>query len=189
MSAEYELSYRTLQQIQRKLSSASAGSGLPLLRDEVFSLICLLGSPLFVRLVEIDSSLAHLSELSHRLISLKPDDFDFDPCTGDLVMTPHPYHTSDDDDDDVKRTGKITAGHDSIEELLSQGSQSRKVEVVVLYKVEGGSLGFGVVGLRSDLRGELGIFVQEIQPGGVADRYVFNTHTYLYIYTLLGVAQ
>ena len=32
------------------------------------------------------------------------------------------------------------------------------------------SLGFGVVGLRVDTRGQLGIFVLEIQPGGVADR-------------------
>lgn len=37
-----------------------------------------------------------------------------------------------------------------------------------LYKPEGTSLGFSVVGLRSKDKGELGIFLQEIQPNGIA---------------------
>ena len=97
-------------------------------------------------------------------------------------MPPNPYQADDDDDDDVKHPvehEKITVGQDSIEELLKQGAHSRRVELVELYKVEGGSLGFGVVGLRSDLRGELGIFVQEIQPGGLAEKYVTNFSLYL----------
>ena len=32
------------------------------------------------------------------------------------------------------------------------------------------SLGFSVVGLRNKDRGELGIFLQEIQPNGIAGR-------------------
>jgi multiple PDZ domain protein len=39
-----------------------------------------------------------------------------------------------------------------------------------LFKPEGSSLGFSVVGLRSEDRGELGIYVQEIQPAGIAGR-------------------
>ena len=118
--------------------------------------------------------------MSHQLITLQPSDFDFDPSTGDLVIPPEPYQA---DDDDVKRPSekheKVTVGQDSIEELLKQGAHSRKVELVELYKEEGGSLGFGVVGLRSDLRGELGIFVQEIQPGGLADKYVTSFSQYV----------
>jgi len=113
--------------------------------------------------------------LSHQLISLKGDDFDFDSSTGDLVLSLRPYHDDDNDDVDVKHPiekEQVAASLDSVEQLLKQGAQSRKVELVELYKVEGGSLGFGVVGLRSDLRGELGIFVQEIQPGGLADKFV-----------------
>ncbi|KAI8509777.1 hypothetical protein Bbelb_122050 [Branchiostoma belcheri] len=49
-------------------------------------------------------------------------------------------------------------------------AQGREVENIKLYKPETGGLGFSVVGLRSENRGELGIFVQDIQPGGVADR-------------------
>ena len=177
---EFENTYKVLQSIQQKLSSSSAGCSQPLLRDDIFNLICLLGSPLFTHLVELDSSLSRLSILSHQLITLKPDDFDFDPCTGDLVMPPLPYQGDDElkHPVDFMEHEKIAARQDSIEELLKQGAHSRRVELVELYKVEGGSLGFGVVGLRSDLRGELGIFVQEIQPGGLADKYVTRFSLY-----------
>ncbi|KAK2556764.1 Multiple PDZ domain protein, partial [Acropora cervicornis] len=50
-------------------------------------------------------------------------------------------------------------------EMLSQG---RQIETVTLMKPEQGGLGFSVVGLKSENRGELGIFIQEIQKGGVA---------------------
>ena len=52
-------------------------------------------------------------------------------------------------------------------ETLAQG---REIETVKLIKPEQGGLGFSVVGLKSENRGELGIFIQEIQPGGVAGR-------------------
>lgn len=52
-------------------------------------------------------------------------------------------------------------------EVLAQG---REVETVKLIKPDQGGLGFSVVGLKSDNRGELGIFIQEIQPGGVSGR-------------------
>ncbi|KAH0516896.1 Multiple PDZ domain protein [Microtus ochrogaster] len=46
----------------------------------------------------------------------------------------------------------------------------RHVEIFELLKPPCGGLGFSVVGLRSENRGELGIFVQEIQEGSVAHR-------------------
>lgn len=39
-----------------------------------------------------------------------------------------------------------------------------------LFKPDGGSLGFSVVGLKSQEKGELGIFIQELQPNGIAAR-------------------
>ena len=45
----------------------------------------------------------------------------------------------------------------------------REVEHITLEKQTDSSLGFSVVGLESDNRGELGIFVQDIQPGTIAD--------------------
>lgn len=52
-------------------------------------------------------------------------------------------------------------------ETLAQG---REIETVKLMKPDQGGLGFSVVGLKSENRGELGIFIQEIQPEGVAGR-------------------
>lgn len=52
-------------------------------------------------------------------------------------------------------------------ETLAQG---REIETVKLMKPDQGGLGFSVVGLKSENRGELGIFIQEIQPDGVAGR-------------------
>jgi len=49
-------------------------------------------------------------------------------------------------------------------------ASSRQVETVKLMKPDQGGLGFSVVGLKSENRGELGIFIQEIQPEGVAGR-------------------
>ncbi|QQP49022.1 Multiple PDZ domain proteinlike, partial [Caligus rogercresseyi] len=42
------------------------------------------------------------------------------------------------------------------------------IKHIKLHKEEGHSLGFSVVGLRSEFKGELGIYVQEIQPEGLA---------------------
>ena len=44
----------------------------------------------------------------------------------------------------------------------------RQIETIELQKGDSRSLGFSVVGLRSEHRGELGIFVQEVQEGGIA---------------------
>ncbi|XP_041272384.1 multiple PDZ domain protein isoform X10 [Onychostruthus taczanowskii] len=55
----------------------------------------------------------------------------------------------------------------SVQQLRDQG---RHVETIDLIKPLSGGLGFSVVGLKSENRGELGIFVQEIQEGSVAHR-------------------
>jgi len=57
----------------------------------------------------------------------------------------------------------------SLSEEIERAAQGRTTETVELCKNESASLGFDVVGLRSEQRGELGIYVQEIQPGGIAD--------------------
>lgn len=53
-------------------------------------------------------------------------------------------------------------------------TKGRYVTNVELQKPASGGLGFSVVGLKSENRGELGIFIQEIQPGSVAYWYVKN---------------
>lgn len=54
--------------------------------------------------------------------------------------------------------------------------QGRFVTHVELEKPVSGGLGFSVVGLKSENHGELGIFIQEIQPGSVAHRFVETQH-------------
>nr|XP_012235095.1 PREDICTED: uncharacterized protein LOC105679582 isoform X2 [Linepithema humile] len=52
--------------------------------------------------------------------------------------------------------------------VIEAAAKGRQVFTVQLYKPEGTSLGFSVVGLRDKDKGELGIFLQEIQPKGIA---------------------
>ncbi|NXD14375.1 MPDZ protein, partial [Nothocercus nigrocapillus] len=60
---------------------------------------------------------------------------------------------------------------DDFEQLIrNMSQQGRPVETIELIKPLSGGLGFSVVGLKSENRGELGIFVQEIQEGSVAHR-------------------
>ncbi|XP_075597107.1 multiple PDZ domain protein isoform X14 [Balearica regulorum gibbericeps] len=59
---------------------------------------------------------------------------------------------------------------DDFDQLIRNMSQGRLVETIELIKPLSGGLGFSVVGLKSENRGELGIFVQEIQEGSVAHR-------------------
>nr|XP_021381239.1 multiple PDZ domain protein isoform X9 [Lonchura striata domestica] len=59
---------------------------------------------------------------------------------------------------------------EDFEQLIRNMSQGRLVETIDLIKPLSGGLGFSVVGLKSENRGELGIFVQEIQEGSVAHR-------------------
>ncbi|XP_064261413.1 multiple PDZ domain protein isoform X12 [Passer domesticus] len=64
--------------------------------------------------------------------------------------------------------GKFSS--EDFEQLIRNMSQGRLVETIDLIKPLSGGLGFSVVGLKSENRGELGIFVQEIQEGSVAHR-------------------
>ncbi|GIX82325.1 multiple PDZ domain protein [Caerostris darwini] len=59
---------------------------------------------------------------------------------------------------------------EEFQRTIDQGAQGRDIHTLQLFKPEGSSLGFSVVGLRSEQKGELGIFIQEIQPNGIAGR-------------------
>ena len=55
-------------------------------------------------------------------------------------------------------------------EAVNEAAQGREIKYIKLFKPEGSSLGFSVVGLKSAHKGELGIYVQEIQPQGIAGK-------------------
>ncbi|XP_069621060.1 multiple PDZ domain protein isoform X1 [Ranitomeya imitator] len=59
---------------------------------------------------------------------------------------------------------------EDFDQIIKRMAQGRQIETMDMVKPSSGSLGFSVVGLKSENRGELGIFVQEIQDGSVAHR-------------------
>uniref|UniRef100_A0AAY4AKF2 Multiple PDZ domain crumbs cell polarity complex component n=1 Tax=Denticeps clupeoides TaxID=299321 RepID=A0AAY4AKF2_9TELE len=71
----------------------------------------------------------------------------------------------DKDGSNKQVNGKPTP--DELEQIIRSMAQGRYVTHIELEKPVAVGLGFSVVGLRSENRGELGIFVQEIQPGSI----------------------
>ena len=74
--------------------------------------------------------------------------------------------------------------YNTLEKLGLDNMDSRGTHKITLHKSGNSSLGFSVVGLRSQNKGELGIFVQEIQPDGLAARSVptvNSTQTFVYV--------
>ena len=57
---------------------------------------------------------------------------------------------------------------EEFKKVIDESAQGRDVSIIQLFKPDGKSLGFSVVGLRSEHKGELGIYVQEIQKDGIA---------------------
>nr|XP_045589479.1 uncharacterized protein LOC123751438 [Procambarus clarkii] len=72
------------------------------------------------------------------------------------------------DEDDLPPTITNATLDLELQRAIQAAAQGRHVHHIQLYKPEGSSLGFSVVGLRSEKRGELGIYVQGIQPTGIA---------------------
>ena len=144
-------------------------------QDDLSALIYMLDSPLFTQLVTIQDSLQQLKTLMQQR-PLGTEDFDFDPSSGELVVQPKDEDWDSGGPHGTSSMESVTQGYvagaaldsptaDSSLEAVAQG---RKVKSIVLHKEGKSSLGFSVVGLKSEHRGELGIFVQEIQPGSVA---------------------
>ena len=55
---------------------------------------------------------------------------------------------------------------------LSESAAGRNVQTIQLYKPDGHSLGFSVVGMKNELTDELGIYIQDIHSNGIAARFV-----------------
>ena len=162
-----------LERIQIKLRDANDTSA----ECELNSLIYLLDSPLLSQLLSIEDAIQQLRQV-HAVHHIGPDDFDFSAASGELII--HESLATVDDWDSAAHTSSmesVTAAVPSkvVDEAAAQG---RVVEHIALYKAENTSLGFSVVGLQSEQQGELGIFVQEIQPGGIAARYVNDVFVY-----------
>ena len=113
----------------------------------------------------------------HAVHQLGPDDFDFSATSGELII--HENLATVEEWDSAAPTSSMesvtaqTAAPpvgDAAKVIELAAAQGRVIEHLTLYKAENTSLGFSVVGLQSEQQGEIGIFVQEIQPGGIAAR-------------------
>ncbi|XP_068569487.1 multiple PDZ domain protein isoform X2 [Cebidichthys violaceus] len=152
---------RALQAVERLQAKLKERGEVP--TEEKLSLLkSVLQSPLFHQILALQKSVQHLrdqesvpvssgSDLSDHVAAVKPNG-------GHVAIS------------DVSPSTLIN-GKTSCEEfelLVNAMAQGRCVTQVDLQKPESGGLGFSVVGLKSENRGELGIFIQEIQPGSVA---------------------
>ncbi|KAM8897338.1 multiple PDZ domain protein isoform 2-T2 [Spinachia spinachia] len=153
---------RALQAVERLQAKLKERGEVP--TEEKLSLLkSVLQSPLFHQILALQKSVQHLRDQESIPVSSGSDD-------GDHVATVKP-NGSLVPHSDVSAfpliNGKTSC--DDFEHLVNSMAQGRCVTRVDLQKPVSGGLGFSVVGLKSENRGELGIFIQEIQPGSVAD--------------------
>ncbi|CAM4529498.1 unnamed protein product [Leuciscus chuanchicus] len=136
---------RCLQAVER-LQSRLKEKGADVPAEEKLNLLkAVLQSPLFHQILALQKSVQHLKEHT-------------------------PYINSDLKSSHEGFSAQIN-GQPSSEEykhIIRSMAQGRYVTNIDLQKPVSGGLGFSVVGLCSENRGELGIFIQEIQAGSVA---------------------
>ncbi|ESP05483.1 hypothetical protein LOTGIDRAFT_152341 [Lottia gigantea] len=146
--------------------------------DELSSILCMLKSPLFHQLLTLQKSLHKLKEVSETQ-PITEDSFDFS-SSGELHLHPSYGHRYSDDDINsdtatlnlrqAYQNNAISTYNYNIEfqRAIEKSAKDREIETIKLFKPDNSSLGFSVVGLKREDKGELGIFVQDIQPGGIA---------------------
>nr|CAB3263926.1 multiple PDZ domain protein [Phallusia mammillata] len=131
---------------------------------ELHAMRSLMESPVFQQMVKLQASIHQLKE------EVKKDDFDinkveFSPGSGSLIVDGEEVET-----DDSLANSRLPSSDFDLDEFIENAAQGRETEMIEIFKFPSEGLGFSVVGLRSEHRGDLGIFVQDIKPGGVADR-------------------
>ncbi|XP_036593733.1 multiple PDZ domain protein isoform X3 [Trichosurus vulpecula] len=148
--------------------------------DKLSLLKSVLQSPLFSQILNLQTSVQQLKDQVNVTPSVS--------STGEFSQLPHfassgqstayneSYLLGQNNGDLESHTGSSTPqingkpSGDEFDQLIKNMAQGRPIEIFELVKPTSGGLGFSVVGLKSENRGELGIFVQEIQEGSVAQR-------------------
>uniref|UniRef100_A0A3Q3IWZ6 Multiple PDZ domain crumbs cell polarity complex component n=1 Tax=Monopterus albus TaxID=43700 RepID=A0A3Q3IWZ6_MONAL len=145
---------RALQAVER-LQAKLKERGEVLTEEKLSLLKSVLQSPLFHQILALQKSVQHLR----------------DQVNSDLFHGIHFFLSQL----NIKILLKVACSFDAIVNQHEAKvyvcvcmTQGRYVTRVELQKPVSGGLGFSVVGLKSENRGELGIFIQEIQPGSVA---------------------
>ncbi|XP_062239780.1 multiple PDZ domain protein isoform X1 [Platichthys flesus] len=153
---------RALQAVERLQAKLKERGEVP--AEEKLSLLkSVLQSPLFHQILALQKSVQHIREQGSVPSSRGTDTID--QLT---AAKPNGSHVSCSDASDATHTNGKTPSEE-FEHIIQSMAQGRYVTHVELQKPVSGGLGFSVVGLKSENRGELGIFIQEIQLGSVAD--------------------
>uniref|UniRef100_A0A3Q1G9H0 Multiple PDZ domain crumbs cell polarity complex component n=1 Tax=Acanthochromis polyacanthus TaxID=80966 RepID=A0A3Q1G9H0_9TELE len=136
---------RALQAVERLQAKLKERGEVP--TEEKLSLLkSVLQSPLFHQILALQKSVQHLKDQVNICF---------------LSRLSHNFLN-------VLTATHINGKTEEFENIIRSMAQGRYVTHVELQKPVSGGLGFSVVGLKSENRGELGIFIQEIQPGSVA---------------------
>ncbi|XP_045878404.1 multiple PDZ domain protein isoform X2 [Meles meles] len=164
------------ERLQAKLRERGDGAN----EDRLNLLKSVLQSPLFSQILNLQASVQQLKDQVNTTTSaISNVEYAHIPHLSPAVIPPlqnELFLSSSNNGNLEAFTGSATAhvngkpACDEFDQLIKNMAQGRHVEVFELLKPPCGGLGFSVVGLRSENRGELGIFVQEIQEGSVAHR-------------------
>lgn len=167
LNADISTALQLLEHIQHTIDSEDAKPQAQT-SDDLNLLISVLENPILRGIVSVQDSLSELNQQLLRHPSILPVDFDITPC-GDLVLNvPHTVERYDAGFERDYQNHEFDDQRVPVAKLSH--SSSGDTSSPQLFKPEGSSLGFSVVGLRSEEKGELGIFVQEVQNAGIAGR-------------------
>uniref|UniRef100_H3AIS3 Multiple PDZ domain crumbs cell polarity complex component n=1 Tax=Latimeria chalumnae TaxID=7897 RepID=H3AIS3_LATCH len=173
---------RALQAVER-LQAKLRDCGDAANEEKLSLLKSVLQSPLFNQILNLQSSVQQLRDQmmigtsdvtttsSQYLHQAEPD------CIPTFLNESYMLAQQNGSQGNLAETSSLTTqingkpSGDELQQIVKKmAEQGRDVEYVELVKPSSGGLGFSVVGLKSENRGELGIFVQEIQEGSVAHR-------------------
>ncbi|XP_072008789.1 multiple PDZ domain protein isoform X3 [Engystomops pustulosus] len=174
--------HRALQAVDRLQTKVRDRGDIA--NDEKLCLLkSVLQSPLFNQILSLQSSLHHIREQVNatptgssitEFAQISP----FGSSTLSTQTEPYPFTQQNGSQFSSEETFVPSSfpqingkpANEDFDQIIKRMAQGRQIETMDMVKPSSGSLGFSVVGLKSDNRGELGIFVQEIQEGSVSHR-------------------
>ncbi|XP_078426671.1 multiple PDZ domain protein isoform X15 [Cetorhinus maximus] len=154
--------------------------------EERLSLLrSVLQSPLFNQILNLQSSVQQLKDQVNIMPPATHPSIDLSQASGSPVTSvPSPLNESymiaqQNGSKEIEHEIAVQPGsphvndkqsNEEFELILRKMAQGRSIEYINLMKPASDGLGFSVVGLKSEQKGQLGIFVQEIQEGSVSAR-------------------
>uniref|UniRef100_H2LHB5 Multiple PDZ domain crumbs cell polarity complex component n=1 Tax=Oryzias latipes TaxID=8090 RepID=H2LHB5_ORYLA len=160
---------RALQAVERLQAKLKERGEVP--TEEKLSLLkSVLQSPLFHQILALQKSVQHLKEqvnISLPLWRYPNHNLREAEVIAGIFLTESSNGAVSEGSATACVNGRTPS--EELDQAVQSMAQGRYVAHVELQKPASGGLGFSLVGLKSENRGELGIFIQEIQPGSVAD--------------------